>query len=150
MTAASKGPLNYTTTVDPGRTAIECIHILVKHGATNVALSVGEDKVPDGLDFIIVTPWGPRQYALPVNLTGTEKALWKAYQQGRIRRQYAGAAQARRVAWRVLKDWLEAQLALVDAGVSELPQVMLPWMRVAVGQTLYEAVAENEMKALGQ
>src|SRR6516225_5429282 len=146
--SSGKGPLNYTTTIEPDKTAIECIGILVKHGAKNVALSIGEDKIPDGLDFVIVTPWGPRQYSLPVNLAGTEKALLKAWRDGKIDRRFSRPGQARRVAWRVLKDWLEGQLALIEAGVAELQQVMLPWMRVAVGKTLYQAVAENEMKAL--
>jgi hypothetical protein len=145
----SKGPLNYTTTVDADRTAIECIGILTKHGASHVGISIGEDKTPDGLEFVIRTPYGPRGYQLPVNIPGTEKALLKAWRAHRIEPRYKEPAQARRVAWRVLKDWLEAQMALIEAGAVELPQVMLPYLRVDdEGKTLYAAWQESELRAL--
>lgn len=144
----SKGPLNYTTTVDADKTAIECLAILTKHGASKVAISFSDDRQPDGLDFIIATPFGPRAYALPVNIPGTEKALLRAWRAGRIDRRFTEPAQARRVAWRVLKDWLEAQMALIDAGMVELPQVMLPWLLVDEGHTLYAAWQASELRAI--
>lgn len=145
---AGKGILNYTTTVDPGRTAVECIEILTRHGARHVALSVGEDRMPDGLEFVISTPFGPRQYALPVNIGGTHKALLKAWRDRRIDRRFTSEDQAKRVGWRVLKDWLEAQLALYEAGVLDLPQIMLPYMKVDAHRTLYAAWQEDELKAI--
>jgi len=146
--AASRGPLNYTTTIDSGKTAVECIEILTKHGATHVGLAVGESRLPDGLEFVIKTPYGPRAYSLPVNIPGTQRALKKAWQEHKIEPRYAEPTQARRVAWRVLKDWLEAQLALIEAGAVDLPQVMLPYMKVDDTHTLYSAWAENEQRAL--
>lgn len=145
---AGKGPLNYTTSVEADKTAIECIGILTRHGATKIGISVGEDRQPDGLDFLIRTPFGMRAYSLPINTPGTEKALLKAWREHRIEPRFKEPAQARRVAWRVLKDWLEAQLAMIEAGAVELPQVMLPYMRVDEDKTLYAAWMENETKAL--
>jgi hypothetical protein len=143
-----RGPLNYTTTIDPDKSAIECIAILTRHGASKIGISVGEDKTPDGLEFVIRTPFGPRGYSMPVNIAGTEKALLKAWRDGRIERRFKEPAQARRVAWRVLKDWLEAQMALIESGAVDLPQVMLPYMMVSENRTLYGAWVEDETKAL--
>jgi hypothetical protein len=143
-----RGPLNYTTTIDADKSAMECISILTKHGATKIGISVGEDRQPDGLDFLIKTPFGMRGYSLPVNIPGTEKALLAAWRERKIEPRFKEPAQARRVAWRVLKDWLEAQLALIEAGAVDLPQVMLPYMRVEDGQTLYAAWLEGETRAL--
>lgn len=148
MAATSKGPLNYTTSVEADKTAIECIGILTKHGATKIGISVGEDRQPDGLDFLIRTPFGMKAYSLPVNIPGTEKALLKAWRDGRIEPRFKAPAQARRVAWRVIKDWLEAQLALIESGAVDLPQVMLPYMHVDDGHTLYSAWLERETLAL--
>lgn len=145
-----KGPLNYTTTVDADKSAMECIAILTKHGASKIGISVGEDRQPDGLDFIIKTPFGPRGYSLPVNIPGTEKALLAAWRACKIEPRFKEPAQARRVAWRVIKDWLEAQLALIESGAVDLPQVMLPFLRVDDGHTLYSAWIESETKALGR
>lgn len=145
-----RGPLNYTTSIDADKSAMECIAILTKHGASKIGISVGEDRQPDGLDFVIRTPFGLRGYSLPVNIPGTEKALMAAWRARKIEPRFKEPAQARRVAWRVLKDWLEAQLALIEAGAVDLPQVMLPYLRVDDEHTLYSAWIENETRALGR
>ena len=73
----------------------------------------------------------------------------KARNAGNIPPRYADRAQAERVAWRVLKDWLEAQLALIEAGVADMAEVMLPYLHVAPGVTLYRAYLDNEQLAIG-
>jgi hypothetical protein len=67
---------------------------------------------------------------------------------GRIRRAYGTPEHAARVAWRVIKDWLEAQLALIDARMAALDQVMLPYLLVDEDRTLYAAYRDQERAAL--
>lgn len=55
--------------------------------------------------------------------------------------------QAARVAWRIAKDWLEAQAALIDAQLASLDEVMLPYMVDAAGQTMY-ALYRSTQKAI--
>jgi len=45
---------------------------------------------------------------------------------------------AAKVAWRITHDWLDAQLALIDARMSTLDEVMLPFMVAPGGQTMFE------------
>jgi hypothetical protein len=49
-----------------------------------------------------------------------------------------------RVAWRNIRDWVMAQLALYETEIVEMPQVFLPFATDAKGQTLYEKVAESK------
>ena len=143
----SKGPLNYTTTIEATKSASECIARLAEHGANAIGITYA-DKKPIGLTFRIETVHGERQFSLPVNVEGTFKALDKAKRAGGIPPRYADRAQAERVSWRVLKDWLEAQLALIEAGVADMAEVMLPYLNVARGVTLYQAYLENEQLAI--
>jgi hypothetical protein len=144
----SKGPLNYTTTIEATKSAAECIARLAEHGADAIGMTY-QDKKPTGLTFRIETVHGTRQFSLPVNVEGTFKALVKARNTGGIPPRYAQRDQAERVAWRVLKDWLEAQLALIEAGVAEMAEVMLPYMQVSPGgPTLYRAFVADERLAL--
>jgi hypothetical protein len=143
----SKGPLNYTTTIEATKSAAECIARLAEHGASAIGITY-EAKKPVGLTFRIETVHGERQFSLPVNAEGTFRALDKAKRSGGIPPRYASREQAERVAWRVLKDWLEAQLALIEAGVAEMAEVMLPYLHVAPGVTLYRAYLEDERLAL--
>lgn len=142
-----KGPLNYTTTIDAMKSAGECIAALAKHGASAVGIRY-DNAVPTGLSFQIRTVWGDRAFSLPVNIAGTEKAMREANRKGLVPNRYLGRDQAIRVSWRVMKDWLEAQLALIEAGVADLPQVMLPYLHTPDGRTLWDAYQENETKAL--
>lgn len=141
----SKGPLNYTTTIDALNSVGECTMLLVKHRASAIGTTYADGK-PTGLTFQIETVHGIRQYSLPVNIDGTFKALEQGRRRGSVPPRFATREQAERVAWRVLKDWLAAQLALIEAGVAEMQQVMLPYMHIEKGTTVYQAFLENEQR----
>ncbi|MCW2929938.1 MAG: hypothetical protein JWM19_900 [Actinomycetia bacterium] len=145
---ASGRPLNYTTTIEPAKSAQECIAILGAHHAQAVGLTL-DNGMPTGLDFVISTRWGPRRFALPVNVEGTKRVLEKAVKDGLIPLKYATLHQARKVSWRVLKMWLETQIALIEAGLIELDEVMLPWVYVNEKQTLLQSYGEQQMIEAG-
>ena len=148
MTQERRGPLNYTTTIDPHKTAAECVAMLARHGAGRISMDL-KDGLPAGLAFGIETPAGMRFFLLPANPEGVYAALGKAYRERRIPQRYYDREQAQRTAWRVLKDWLEAQLALIEAQVVEMEQVMLPYLVVDdTGETLYQRYIEHGRKAL--
>lgn len=141
------GTLNFSTQIDATRTAGELQAILAKHGADAVAIRYA-DKMPVGLSFTIDTPAGPRHFDLPVRHEPVYELLMRQYRKGTIRKGYATSDQARRTAWRVVKVWLEAQLAFIEAEMVRLDEVMLPYLRVSEGQTLYGAWQDNELRAL--
>jgi hypothetical protein len=153
----STGPLNYTTKIPVTQTIAECQAILAKGGAASVSthFTAGE---PVGLSFSLVTPHGRRDFTLPVNVDGVHQMLLVAAKEGRLpdaRNRGAGfftrPEQAARVAWRVLKDWLEAQLALIEARMATIDEVMLPYLHVQVGgedKILFEHYREQEQAAL--
>ena len=144
--------LNYTTSVAVAKTAGEIQDILARAGADAVAIQY-VDRAPVGVSFLLDTPNGPRNFDLPVNVAGVQALLVRQVRAGQIRGGKSQAAwtsteQAARVAWRIAKDWLEAQLAIIQAGMATLDQVMLPYLRVGDGQTLYQRYLANESRAL--
>lgn len=44
------------------------------------------------------------------------------------------------VAWRNVKDWIAAQIAIIEIGQVGIDEVMLPYMVDAYGHTLYESM----------
>jgi hypothetical protein len=90
------------------------------------------------------TPYGLRDFALPIRTDGVLAAL----QRERVQPRYATREHAARVAWAIARDWLRAQSALIDAGLVSLDEVMFPWM---VGgqaeQTAFEAY-RSQQKAI--
>lgn len=137
--------LNYTTKVSADRTIAEMQRLLVAHDADAVVTRY-ENRVPVGLSFRLPTIHGPRDFTLPVYIEGVERVLDEQNVDARFR----GYERATWVAWRVLKDWVEAQLALIEAGMATIDQVMLPYLHVAPEITLYQRYLESEQRALAQ
>jgi hypothetical protein len=148
-------PLNYTTTVPASRTIGECQAILAKAGAASVAVHY-EDGEPTGLSFTLKTPHGQRNFTLPVNVDGMAARMrqidkdgaWPRNLRPHMITRYLSRQHAAAVAWRVVKDWLEAQLAIIAAHMATLDEVMLPYLHVGDDRTLYQAYREREQAAL--
>ncbi len=96
-----------------------------------------EDGILSAISFRINSPHGCLSFRLPANI---QKIYQVIVRDRRITPKLRTKEQAARVAWRILKDWLEAQLAIIEAGMVELTQVFLPYMQAADGTTLYEAL----------
>lgn len=142
--------LNYTTTVDAGKTAIQIQTILARHGVKRIMFEYAAgSQNPTGLSFWVETAFGDRPFTLPVQVQGVERVLSKGR---RITTQASARAireQAERVAWRILKDWIEAQLAIVQAGLVTIDEVMLPYLRMNADKTLYQVMRESRLALPG-
>ena len=134
--------LNYTTKVPVSSTMAEIQKILVKAGANAVLSEYGPDGSVSAVSFRIEDKSGPIHYKLPADIDGVERALKKD-------KEYRDRAHAERVAWRIVKDWIEAQMAIVQAQMAELPQVFLPYAQTNTGETVYERIKGNGYKLLG-
>ena len=55
---------------------------------------------------------------------------------------------AERTAWRIVKDWVDAQMALVEMKMITAPQVFLPYAIMRNGKTLSETVIQNPQMLL--
>ncbi|QOR55389.1 MAG: hypothetical protein SHS37scaffold145_40 [Phage 71_18] len=126
--------LNYTTTIAPAKTLADMQAMLVKAGAAQV-MAAYEAGRPTGLTFVIDTAHGARTFSLPVDPAPVEALLRRDRE---VPNRYKTHDQAERVGWRILKDWLEAQLALIATQMVTLDQVMLPYMVVdELGTTVW-------------
>ena len=134
---------NYTTTVGVEKTLAEIHRTLARAGARSVRTDYGPSGAPTAVTFLVATPLGDLAYALPANSDGVYAALQRQYANRRIDRRYATRDQAARVAWRVVKDWIAAQVAIIEAGMAPLDQIMLPFQLVEDGKTAYDAYRET-------
>lgn len=145
--------LNYSTKIAAARTAGECQDILARAGADEVSVRYRDGR-PCGLGFTLNTPHGRRLFTLPVDADSMRRVLAREDAEGKLKAGtrpaggWSSPEHAERVAWRVVKDWLEAQLALINAQMASLTQVMLPYLLVDPEQTLYAAYTAREQAAL--
>lgn len=133
--------LNYTTKVDIYTTIGEIQGCLVKHGARKIMQDYDNDGKPQALCFAIDTNFGMRGIKLPANVNAVHQVLTK--QKIKCDRE-----QAERVAWRILKDWVEAQMAILESKMVELDEIFLPYMINKDGHTTY-MLYKNQQLLIG-
>src|SRR5919204_4572694 len=107
--------LNYTTTVSVERTVAEIQKILAAHGAKSIQVDY-ENGQPSALAFFVQTSFGERAFVLPANVEGVFKTITRSG--SKVPRRFMTRQQASRVAWRILKDWVAAQTAIIEAGLA--------------------------------
>jgi hypothetical protein len=59
-------------------------------------------------------------------------------------------AQAKRVAWRLIFRWIEAQLALVEINMADIKEIFMPYLITSEGKTLYQVMEAKSFPALLQ
>ena len=130
---------NYSTTVDALKTVGEIQGILVAHGARSILMNYGKDGSIESLSFIVETPYGDMPIRLPINAM----AVLKVLEEQRVPSRYGNYPQAVRIAWRIVKDWVRAQMAILETEMVKMEQIFLPYMITKNNQTLYEAMVDR-------
>lgn len=130
--------LNYTTKVNVYATLGEIQGQLVKHGAKKIMQEYDDQGRIEALSFLVDTPGGLRGIKLPANVDAVHAVLIR--QKVKCDRE-----QAERVAWRIVKDWVEAQMAILESEMVQMEQIFLPYMVNNRGQTLFEAYRNNQL-----
>jgi hypothetical protein len=131
---------NYTTTVSAQRTVAEIQEILAKHGAREILVNYSDDGVVESLAFIVLTPYGKMPIRLPVN----PQAILKVLEKQRVPRSLQTHEQAVKIAWRILRDWIRAQMAILETEMVRMEQIFLPYMIAKDNKTLYEAMVDHK------
>ncbi len=137
---------NYTTNVSVAKTVSE-IHItLAEHGAKKIMFDYASGGQLNSICFSIITPDGERGIKLLANAQRVQTVLHKQKTNSRNKANIDDSPeQAERVAWRIIKDWLTAQLALLETEMVEMEQVFFPYFVNSSGQTVYEAYAAGRL-----
>ena len=121
---------NYTTTIDVYKSLGEIQGALASHGARKIMVDYDCNGQPAGVMFGIETPEGPRGFALPANVDGVRLVFAK-------QKLKSTPGQAERTAWRNVRDWVMAQMAIIEAGQVQMEEVFLPYLTDGKGRTLY-------------
>jgi len=133
---------NYSTTVTAMKSIGEIQGILVAHGAKHILMDYDKGE-PTGMAFVAATPYGDMPFRLPARIDRVQAVLEKQRVRSEVSRDLAS-----RVAWRILKDWVRAQMAILETEMVSIEQVFLSYAVVKDDKTLYEALVENKFKML--
>src|SRR4051812_34261928 len=122
------GLLSYTTEIQEHRTLTEIQRLLGQAKASAILQEMNGAGDVEAIAFRINTQFGQMQFRLPANVQAVDATLKAQYKAGKIDRRFANDSRhSRRVAWRIIRHWLEAQIALVTVGLAKPEEVFLPY-----------------------
>lgn len=132
--------LNYTTKIDAWKSVNEIQQILSKHGVSHFAIK-NEGSFPVALTFSIDYKGLPMNYLLPCNHEGVLRAMKR---DRKIPNSHKNSEQALRTSWRIIKDWVEAQLAIVEAELAPIQEVFMQRLIInQAGETLSDKILNS-------
>lgn len=123
---------NFSTTIAAESTILEIEKMLAKSGAMKIMKEFDEKGRPFRLAFSIMTKAGEMPVKLPIDLNGLKNVFKKQVSDRKLPRRFWGTEfaedQAMRVGWRIIKDWLDAQLTLLSIEMVKVEEIFLPYM----------------------
>lgn len=109
-------------------------------GITAVTVDYDSSHQPVAVSFLIEVYNRVVPNPCPTNWAGVRAAMET---DDAVQTRLKTDEQARRVAWRIVKDWVEAQMAFIESGQASLAQLFLPHMVKDDGRTFYEEIESN-------
>jgi hypothetical protein len=141
---------NYTSTVAVSRSVQHIEDRLVRFGAHSIMKTYDAKKRIEAFCFIVSIQGKEIPFKLPAKVQNVEVVL-----KGQIRRSPTAAKlqsiidQAERTAWKLVSDWVDIQLSLVELGQVELLEVLLSYVySPAKKETFFERIQGNGFKLL--
>lgn len=127
---------NYTTKIPAVQTVGEIQGLLAQHGARKVMMDYSDDGRVESVTFGLLINGTIAGFKIDAKPEGVISVMKKDGKK-------CDEAQAERIAWRNVKDWIAAQLALVETEQAAMEQVFLPYLIDQDDKTLYQRIAKS-------
>lgn len=135
---------NYTTQVSITKTLSEIEELLVRHNARKVLKEYNGIGDVTAITFSIETHLGSQGFKLYFDWRQVAEILSKQFKTYQKKTEVKNNREkANQVGWRIIKDWLFSQLSIVEIGLAEIQQVLLPYMCYKDGSTIYQRFIES-------
>jgi len=131
---------NYTTKISAAQTVGEIQALLAKHGARKIMLEYGDNGAVSSIVFALDNNGQQYGFRLEPKTAGVSSIMAKEHLK-------CDKMQAERIAWRNIKDWIAAQIALVESEQAEMEELFLPYLIGKDEKTVYE-IFKNDKRLL--
>jgi hypothetical protein len=139
---------NYTSQVPANRSIQHIEDCLVKHGAKDI-LKLYVDKRLTGVAFIVTVDNKDIPFRLPARIDRVEKQLRESIKRPRSGTLSKIKDQAERTSWKILADWVDIQMSLIELDQVELMEVFLPYVYdYGKKQTFFDKMKSNNFSTL--
>ena len=141
---------NYTSTVPASASIAYIERKLVQNGATQILKQYGPKGRLSDIRFCIKIDGQDVLLKLPAQVENCENVLMQNLpQRARPETIKKVPKQAERTAWKILSDWLDAQVAMIELAQVEVLEIFLPYVyNPQTQQTVFQMAKASGYKAL--
>ena len=140
---------NYTSQVPVNRSVSHIQDRLVGCGAKSIVTEY-DQKCLSSLAFIMDVAGREIPFRLPSRVDRVEKRLRSLVSRPRAGTLQRIRDQAARTAWRILSDWVDIQMSLIELDQAEFMEIFLPYVfDPASNQTFFERAKTGGFAMLG-
>jgi hypothetical protein len=138
---------NYTSEQTPEKSIQLIQDRLRTKGAKSISMQYGNKGEVTAIVFTMEVRKGiVMAFELPAKVDACYKAMVAA--RSRTFKEASLRKQAERTAWRIVFDWVDVQLALVELGQAEAGQVFMPYALDENGTTAWDSYMSVRQKQL--
>lgn len=139
---------NYTSEV-PASTSISRIEkYLVEAGATDISKKY-DSGICSALTFRMMVNGMPMFFQMPAKVDRCFKVLWDEVKKPLAGTKERVRQQAERTTWKLISDWVQVQVSMIELEQAEALQVFLPYLyNPAKEETYYEQLKSGGFKQL--
>ena len=122
--------------------------VLALHGASKIMFDY-DNGIATCISFQIIIDNNPVSFRLPALIENVTQIMYGGRFRGRKKNGNilvitdSQREQAFKTGWANIRDWIDAQMALIETKQVQLFQVFLPYAVTSTGETIYEKVASN-------
>jgi len=154
---------NYTSNVPVSQTIYRIQQVLIKCGASSITMEYGTTPGEvAAVHFTIPGATGNIKIRLPADKDKATDALWVDYVDGeKLTADGARLAwnprkkkikadfheQGARTAWKIVQDWVEVQMSMIQMRQADTLQVFLPYVFDGT-RTYYQALKESNFRGM--
>lgn len=152
---------NYTSNVPVSTTIFRIEQVLIRCGVSGIMKDYGINQKVIAITFRVYLSEGkPQMIRLPADEEKALDALWKDYlgddlnsdgeaKWGSRKRRDKNSFkdQAARTAWKIIQDWVEVQMSMIQMQQADLAEVFLPYFYDG-RKTYYQALKESHFAGL--
>jgi hypothetical protein len=115
--------------------------VLAAHKATHLMFDYGQDGRVTGLSFSIMVDGKEVGFRLPAKVENVSKIM---YGTSYLKLNEKHSLQAYQTTWANIRDWIDAQMAMVDTEQVKIEEVFLPYGITKDGRTFFEYHRDNQ------
>lgn len=139
---------NYTSQVPADKSISRIERLLVSAGANNI-LKNYRDRILESISFTMDINGNSIPFRLPAKVEAVNKVLWAEVKRPQPGTRERIREQAERTAWKIVCDWVEVQISMIQLEQAEFIEVFLPYVyHLESGKTFFERIKGNNFKQL--